>query len=92
MTLERKAQLQEIAEKARAARVAKREAKEASKLAKGTKFRERVDAARERRKLEAGAEDAETAAKDTGAKRKRESEVLTRGSAAAKRAKRSEGK
>jgi len=85
MTEERKAQLQEIAEKARAARVAKREAKEAVKLAKGTKFRERIDAAREKKK-----EEPETPVK-AGVKRK--SEVTTRGLAsAAKRARRSDAK
>jgi hypothetical protein len=80
MTEERKSQLQEIAEKARAARVAKTLAK----AAKGAKFRERVDAARERRKDEPRKPPAKV-----GVKRK--SEVTTRGLAsAAKRARRSD--
>jgi hypothetical protein len=80
MTEERKSQLQEIAEKARAARVAKTLAK----AAKGAKFRERVDAARERKKDEPSKPPAKA-----GVKRK--SEVTTRGLAsAAKRARRSD--
>ena len=79
MTEERKSQLQEIAEKARAARVAKQSAK----LAKGAKFRERVDAARERRKDEPS-----TSPAKAGVKRK--GDVMTRGAtSAAKRSRRS---
>ncbi len=86
MTEERKAQLQEIAEKARAARFAKRAAREAAKLAKGTKFRERVDKARERKMNEPS-----TPPVKAGVKRK--SEITTRGLAsAAKRSRRSDTK
>jgi len=82
MTEERKAQLQEIAEKARAARTAKRLAREAAREAKGAKFRERIDAARERRRGEPS-----TPVAKAGVKRK--SEVVTRGIAsAAKRSRR----
>lgn len=88
MTEERKAQLQEIAEKARAARVAKRAAREAAREAKGAKFRERIDAARERRRD--GGESSMPMAKAEAAV-KRKSEVTTRGVAsAAKRSRRSD--
>jgi hypothetical protein len=79
MTEERKTQLVEIAAKGRAARVAKKMVK----MAKGSKFRERVDAARERRKDEPS-----TPLAKAGVKRK--SEVTTRGLAsAAKRSRKS---
>jgi transposase len=82
MTEERKAQLQEIAEKARAARAAKRLAKEAARETKGAKFRERIDAAREKRRDEPS-----TPVAKAGVKRK--SEVVTSGIAsAAKRSRR----
>lgn len=82
MTAERKAQLVAVAAKGRAARIARKEAR----LAKGQKFRERVDAARERMMEEPTPN---TPATKAGAKRK--SDVTTRGSAAsAKRARRSQ--
>jgi hypothetical protein len=80
MTEERKSQLQEVAAKGRAAREAKKQAR----MEKGTKFRERVDAAREKKKSGA---DTEAVPQKTGSKRK--SDVITRGIAASsKRAKR----
>jgi hypothetical protein len=90
MTEERKAQLQEIAEKARAARVAKRAAREAAREAKGVKFRERVNAAREKRR-EGGEPSTPSSAKKAGAGVKRKSEVMTRRTASeAKRSRRSD--
>jgi len=82
MTAERKSQLVKVAAKGRAARVAKKLAR----LTKGAKFRERVDAARARRKDEP---ESSTPAPKMGTKRK--SEVTTRGLAAStKRSKRSD--
>lgn len=86
MTVERKAQLQSMAEKGRSARVKKAEAR----AAKGAKFRERVDNARAN-KAENGDSDGEDSARTpvkAGAKRK--SDVATRGlTASAKKARRS---
>jgi hypothetical protein len=82
MTAERKSQLVEVAAKGRAARVAKKLAKEA----KGAKFRERVDAARAKKKDEPS-----TPQPATKAGMKRKSEVTTRGAiASAKRSRRSD--
>ena len=83
MTVERKAQLVAVAAKGRAARIARREAREV----KGQKFRERVDAARERKKNEPSSS---TSRPTVEAGTKRKSEVTTRSSASsAKRARRS---
>ena len=79
MTAERKAQLVAVAAKGRAARVAKKEAR----IAKGQKFRERVNAAKEKKKDEPS-----THTVKAGMKRK--SDVTTRGTAAStKRARQS---
>lgn len=84
MTKERKSQLIEVAAKGRVARVAKAQ----KRLEKGQKFRERVDAARARKKEEPGIADGKTEVKMVT---KRKSEVTTRGLAAsAKRSRRSD--
>ena len=82
MTPERKAQLVAVAAKGRAARIARKEAR----VAKGKKFRERVDAAKEKNK-----DDPNPSTPNVKVGTQRKSDVTTRGSAAsAKRARRSE--
>lgn len=83
MTAERKAQLVAVAAKGRAARIARKEAR----AAKGQKFRERVDAAREKKK------ESSPSMPTINAGAKRKSDVTMRATAAsAKRARRSEAK